>query len=494
MRLAALGLYHESNTFSPVPGDLDQFRRAGIARGPEIVRRYGSSHATMGGFLEAGEQPGVEVVPLLFARITPMGAMTTEAFEALSGEMQRLLARHGPWDGVLLAQHGAAVSEGLHDVDGEVAGRVRAVVGSDVPLGMAVDMHANVSVRMVEQSTVMVGYRTNPHVDARERGRECADLVVRAARGEITPVQAVCRPPLVIDILRQDTAQQPMAGLLAAADGVAARPGMLSVSVLQGFPYADVADMGMSFLAVHDGDVTAAGDAADHLAALAWERRHDLVGRAATPREALEVAARAPDGPVVLLDVGDHIGGGGPGDSTVLLDLALRLDVPRFVQTLYDPAAVRACRDAGVGATVTIRAGAHTDDRHGQPVRLVARVRTLSDGRFEEPRPRHGGFRFFDAGPCAVVETAGGQVVALTSERVPNTSLRQLHALGIDPTCMQVIVAKGVNAPRAAYEPIAAQIVAVDTPGVTSANLSRFTYRHRRRPLFPFEEPGPDWR
>jgi microcystin degradation protein MlrC len=139
---------------------------------------------------------------------------------------------------------------------------------------------------------------------------------------------------------------------------------------------------------------------------------------------------------------------------------------------------------------VSIAVGAKTDDRHGRPVRLDAQVRTLSHGRFEEAQPRHGGFRFFDAGPSAVLETAGGQVVVLTSERVQNTSLEQFHALGIAPERMQVIVAKGVNAPRAAFAPIATAIVLVDTPGVTSADLSRFTYRHRRRPLFPFEDPG----
>ena len=490
MRLAALGLYHESNTFSPIPGDLEQFTRAGIARGPEIIERYATSHATMGGFLEAGEQPGVEIVPLVFARITPMGTITADAFERIAGEMLRSLDRHGPWDGVLLAQHGAAVSEHHADADGEIVARVRRVVGPGTPIGLALDMHANVSPRMVEHATVTVAYRTNPHVDARERGRECADLIVRTARGEIAPVQALRTPPLVIDILRQDTGQQPMCDLLADADTAAARHGLLSTSVLEGFPYADVAEMGMSFIAVHDGDRADAEAVAGWLASRAWRRRAACVGRATAPRDALEAAAGAPAGPVVLMDVGDNIGGGGPGDSTVLLELALRSGVPRYLQTLYDPGAVRACWDAGAGAAVSIAVGAKTDDRHGRPVRLDAQVRTLSHGRFEEAQPRHGGFRFFDAGPSAVLETAGGQVVVLTSERVQNTSLEQFHALGIAPERMQVIVAKGVNAPRAAFAPIATAIVLVDTPGVTSADLSRFAYRHRRRPLFPFEDPG----
>jgi microcystin degradation protein MlrC len=493
MRLAALGLHHESNTFSPIPGDLDQFRRAGIAGGAQIVDRYATSHATMGGFLEAGEVPDVDVVPLLFAMITPMGTITAEAFERITGEMVQLLDEHGPWDGVLLAQHGAAVSEDHPDADGEITARVRQVVGPSTPVGMALDLHANVSQRMIDHTTVTVAYRTNPHIDARERARECAELIVRTVRGELDPVQALATPPVVIDILRQDTAQQPMRGLIDEADTVATLLGMLTTSILEGFPYADVAEMGMSVIAVHDGDQHAADAAARRLAARMWGCRREFIGHATPPLEALKAAAKAPAGPVVLMDVGDNIGGGGPADSTVLLEHALALDIPRYLQTLYDPKAVRACWAAGVGAAVTVRVGAKTDDQHGQPVRLSARVRTLSDGLFEEPEPRHGGFRFFDAGPTAVLETAGGQTIALTSERMANTSLQQLYALGIDPTRMQVIVAKGVNAPRAAYEPIASEIVLVDTPGVTSADLSRFTYHHRRQPLFPFEDPGDAW-
>jgi microcystin degradation protein MlrC len=492
MRLAALGLHHESNTFSPIRADLDQFRRAGVARGTDVVERYATSHATMSGFLEAAG-PDVDVVPLLFATLTPMGTITAEAFERITDEMLRLLQERGPWDGILLAQHGAAVSEEHPDADGEIAARVRRIVGPDTPIGMALDMHANVSQRMIDHTTVAVAYRTNPHVDARARARECANLIVRTVRGEIRPVQALAMSPLVINILQQDTSQQPMCGLLADADAAAARPGMLSTSVLEGFPYADVAEMGMSFLAVHDGDPSVARDAAWRLAARAWERRDSFVGQAASPVPALKAAAHAPAGPVVLMDVGDNIGGGGPADSTILLEHTLTLGIPHYLQTLYDPKAVRACWAAGAGATLAVRAGAKTDDRHGRPLRLSAHVRTLSDGRFEEPEPRHGGQRFFDAGPTAVLETAGEQTIVLTSERVPNTSLQQMHALGIDPTHMQVIVAKGVNAPRAAYSPIAAEIVLVDTPGVTSADLSRFTYHRRRRPLFPFEDPGAAW-
>jgi len=262
---------------------------------------------------------------------------------------------------------------------------------------------------------------------------------------------------------------------------------MLTASVIEGYPYADVADMGMAFLAVHDGDPAAARDAARWLAHRAWERRADFVGDAPSPTEALKAAAAAPRGPVVLMDVGDNIGGGSAADSTVLLAEARRLGIRSFLQTLYDPEAVARCVAAGVGADLTLRVGAKTDHLHGEPVEVTGHVRLISDGCFEEHRPIHGGGRYFNGGTTVVLETTDEHTLVLTSRRIGNTSIEQMYSLGIRPEEKKVVVAKGVVSPRPAYQPIAAEIILVNTPGVTTADLSFFTYQHRRRPLFPFE-------
>jgi microcystin degradation protein MlrC len=486
MRLATLGLSHETNTFARLPATYERFAADGILRGEEIVRAYAESHATLAGYLEAGTWPEVEVVPLLFTQTNPIGTITRDAFERIVGEMLNLLRDHGPWDGVLLALHGAAVSEQYPDVDGEIAARVRALVGPNVPIGLAIDMHANISAKMVDNVTATVVYRTNPHLDPRPRARECADIIVRTIRGEIHPVQALEMPPVAINIVKQFTGEEPMRSLVTDVDEALRRPGMLSASVAEGYPYADVAEMGMSFLTVHDGDVSVARQTAEWLASRAWKRRAEFVGDTPSPEEALRSAMAAP-GPVVLMDVGDNIGGGSPGDSTVLLAEAQRLGVRRYLQTLFDPEAVAACIAAGVGQTVSLRVGAKTDDMHGQPVEVAGRVRVISDGRFEEPTPTHGGFRFFDGGTTVVLDTIDQHTLVLTSRLVGNTSIQQMYATGVRPETYQVVVAKGVVSPRPAYEPIAAQIVLVNTPGVTTSDLSRFEYRRRRRPLYPFE-------
>jgi microcystin degradation protein MlrC len=487
MRLAALGMAHETNTFASAAADYAAFEESGILRGDEIVRDYAGSHATMAGFLQARETYGVDVVPLLFTFTDPTGTITADAFERICGEMLGMLRDQGPWDGVLLAQHGAAVSAEYPDMDGEVAARVRAIVGPGVPIGMAPDMHANLSQKMVDNTTAIVVYRTNPHLDPRPRALECADIIIRTIKGEIRPVQALEMPPVVINIVKQFTGEEPMLGLVRDCEAVIARPNMLSASVVEGYPYADVAEMGMSFLAISDGDEAAARDAARWMARRAWDKREQFVGDTPSPEAAIRAAMAAPRGPVVLMDVGDNIGGGSPADSTVLLETAMRLGARGFLQTLRDPQAVADCIAAGVGATISLEVGGKTDDRHGRPVAVTGTIRRISDGKFEEPTPIHGGFRFFNAGPTVVLETDDDLTLVLTTRLIGNTSLQQMYSVGVRPETKQIVVAKGVVSPRPAYAPIAAEVVLVNTPGVTTSDLSFFSYTRRRRPLFSFE-------
>jgi microcystin degradation protein MlrC len=487
MRLAMLGFYHETNTFSVRPTTYANFERSGVLRGEEIVAKHGSARSTVAGYLSLGSEPGVEIVPLYFTQAEPMGLIARDAFARICDDSLAMLREQGPWDGVLLVLHGAAVADGFPDADGEYAARARAIVGPDVPIGISLDLHGNATQRMIAQANVANFYRTNPHLDARERGRECAELIVRAVRGEIRPVMALEMPPLVVNIVKQFTGEEPMRGVYADIDAVMQRPGMLSASVVEGYPYADVEEMGMAFLTVHDGDPDAARDAARWMARRSWERRTEFVGDTPSPEEALRHAMNAPQGPIVLMDVGDNIGGGSSADSTILLETALRLGVRSYLQTLYDPEAVAACVAAGAGATVRLAVGAKTDALHGRPVTVTGRVRVIADGKFEETRPTHGGFRFYDGGTTVVLECPDDYTLVLTSERIGNTAIEQMYSVGVWPERKRVIVAKGVHSPRPAYTPIAAEVILVDTPGATSSDLSTFTYHARRTPLYPFE-------
>lgn len=488
MRVAILGFHHESNTFAPVAASLEQFETAGIVEGERLVADFAESHATLAGFIEvARAHDDITMRPLLYADLNPMGTITEEAFEVIVGRMLDQLRTQGPWHAVLLALHGAAVAAHIRDVDGEILERVRRVVGPGVIIGVTFDMHANISPRMVEIPDVVNTYMTNPHLDARERAVQCAELVVRTVRGEIAPVSAYAAPPLIVNILRQGTSDWPMSDLVRRALVAERLPGVLSVSVAEGFPYADVEEMGMAFVAVTDDDHDLAQAIADELATAAWALRADLQGDGVPIDEALRRASSSLAGPVVLLDVGDNVGGGSPADSTHVLAAAKRLGIGNLFHSLCDPAAVGECRAAGVGARVALEVGGKTDGLHGAAVAIVGTVAHLDDGRFEEPHATHGGKRFFDAGPRAVVRTDDGYTLLLTSRPMGNTSLQELRSAGIEPRDMHIIVAKGVQSPRGAYEPIAAEMIQLDSPGCTSAVVTGLPYAHRRRPMYPYE-------
>jgi microcystin degradation protein MlrC len=488
MRVATLGFHHESNTFAPVPASLEQFLASGPDEGDGLIAKYAGSQATLAGFIEAAAADAdVELVPLVYFDLNPMGAITTEALDIIIARLLTALDDGGPWDAILLALHGAAASEVHRDADGEVLERVRQLVGASVPIGITYDMHANVSARMVELATVVNIYMTNPHLDPRLRARQCADLIFRVVRGEIRPVMVIEKPPLAVNILRQGTSDSPMKELVALAAEAATRPGVLSVSIAEGFPYADVEEMGMAFLAVTDADAELAGEIARELARAAWEVRPELEGDGIAIDEALRHAAQSAAHPVVLLDVGDNVGAGSPGDSTHVLAAAQRLGVGGLFHSLCDPASVAACADAGVGATVELEVGGKTDDLHGNPVAIRGVVQMLDDGKFEDTGPTHGGFRFYDAGPRALVHTDDDHMVLLTSRPRGNTSRQELVSAGLDPLTQPIIVAKGVHSPRATYEPIAAEMIYLNTPGSTSADISALEYKYRPRPMFPYE-------
>jgi microcystin degradation protein MlrC len=515
MRIPVLGISHETNTFSTVPADYAAFEASGILRGAEIIDKFVDAQYTISGYHQAAEELGFELVPLMYAVTGPIGTITKDAYDRLTEEMFQMLRDGGPWDAVLISNHGAAVSEEFPDMDGEFCRAVREIVGPDMRIGITLDMHGNVSKPIVEHTDVCLVWRTNPHLDPKVRGRKTAELVVQAAKGEIDPVQWIEMPPMYVNIVKQFTGEEPMKSFVEDCVAANAIPGILDTSVAEGYPYSDVEEMGMSWVAIADGDLELAKSVAKDMAAKAWERRDELNVQVPSITEALDFAtanyvgprdlneadgvatdgtALAPpeddevrNGPIVLMDVGDNIGGGSSADSTHILAEAVERGISGFLQTLYDPASVDACVVAGIGATVTLDVGGKTDAMHGNPVRVTGIVRAITDGKYEELGASHGGFRFYDSGISVRLDTDGGQTLLLTSARAGNTVRAQMYHIGIIPERHRIVVAKGVVSPRPAYQPIAGKVILVNTPGVTTADMSTFTYHHRRVPLYPME-------
>lgn len=486
-RVGILALIQESNTFLPGATTLDHFRQELLLKGEEVRQQFSHAHHEVRGFFDGLAAAGMEAVPLFAARALPFGTIEPEAFNYLMQVMLDELKKAGRLDGLLVAPHGATVAKEYPDADGEWLTRVREVVGPDLPIIGTLDPHGNLSPEMVAATNALVAYRTNPHVDQEQRGLEAAELMVRTLKGEIQPVQAACYPPMAINIERQCTSESPCLELCNRFDEVRGREGVLGASLMFGFPYADVTEMGSSSLVVTNGQPELAQRLAEELGLEMWNLRHGLAGTFLTEKEAVAQAVQLP-GPVCMLDMGDNVGGGSPGDGTWIAWELIRTGVgPAFV-CINDPEAVRAAEATGVGNTSTFSIGGRTDELHGTPLVAQFKVEQLSDGRFKESEVRHGGFTEFDQGRTAILVSEQGLTVMVTSKRSLPFSLKQLTTFGLKPEQFQIIVAKGVNAPLAAYRSVCPSILRVNTRGVTMADMTQLPYQHRKKPLFPFEK------
>ena len=484
-RIALLGIYHESNTFVPQATTRADFEAGRYLTGQAMRDEYRHAHHEIGGMLEVMDREGIEVVPILYAAATPGGTITAEACDWLLSSLLDGLEEALPVDGCLVVPHGAAVSEEYPDLDGHWLSEVRKRVGESIPIVGTLDLHANVSERMVTATTALVTYRENPHLDMRQRGVEAASLLADCLKGRIDPVQALVQVPLAISIEQQSTGSDPCLSLYARADQLRREPTILSLSIQLGFPYADVGEMGASIIVVADGDRGKALETARILEAWMLDHRESFVGEKTGIQAALQRIDSA-ERPVLLLDMGDNVGGGGPANSLSILQALEDWRTHRYFVCLCDPEAVRIAEGCQPGQSFPLTIAGTVGD---QPAtcRIDVTLLRLTNGEFRENSPRHGGEVNFSMGRTAVVATAPGSVIMLTSRRVMPFSLQQLISHGIELASFDAIVAKGVNAPIAAYAPVCPTLIQVDTPGVTQADMTRFVYQHRRRPLFPFE-------
>ena len=491
--IAIGGIMHESNTFSDKPTDFAAFH---TSVGDEIVDVWTDTHHEMGGFIEGTAQNGYTLYPTLMASATPAGRVTDAAFNRLAEMLIQRLKTAPKSEGLLLALHGAMVVESHPDGDGELLRRLRVVLPEEFPIVVTLDHHANVSEQMADFSTALVIYKTNPHIDQRQRGLQAAALMHRILSEGVTPTQVLAKPPMLLNIRYQNTNAEPMRSILNAADELERRGDVLVANVAAGYPYADVHEAGPSFVVVTDDNEQLARREAGRLSEMLWHVRGQLTLDLPDAAAAVQQAANSDDSekhPVILVEMGDNIGGGSPGDSTIILAELLKQRASGFVVVLCDAESVRTCLQSGVGEEVALSVGGKTDTLHGEPIPIRGRVRLVHDGRFIETEPRHGGQKYHNQGLTAVVELAlphrnrepASTLVVLTSRRQTPFSLQQLLSLGIEPSAMRMIVVKAAIAYRAAYEPIAGEIIEVDTPGLTAVNPQHFTYRHLRMPIFP---------
>lgn len=488
-RIAIGGIIHETHTFAPERTDLDSFARQGVYTDDALIQHFTGSPTAIGGTLEGLSRAAYTALPLLYAAAMPAGIVTRAAYTTLVEDLLTRLANAGHIDGVLLMLHGAMVAEEQDDCEGEILERARAIVGPTTPLIATLDMHGNVSPAMVDATDALVAFDTNPHLDTFERGLEAAAILVRMLEDGLRPVQALQHPPLLLSALTTWTQQLPLRAVHARAQTWERDPRVVAISVMGGFAYADTPHSGMSVIVTTDGDRALAHTIAGDLATCAMDERQAAAYYGVAVDAAIQQALDVEAGPVILADIGDNIGGGSPGDGTILLHALIAAQAQGAVIVLADPEAVDAATRAGIGATVELLVGGKADHMHGDPVALTGTVERLTDGNFTTAGTDHFAQiygRTVAMGRCAVVVSDGVRLL-LTERKTPPGDLMQLRSQGIIPEEQRIIVVKSAVAFRGAYEPIAKAIIEVDTPGLCTADLRRFTYRKLPRPIFPLD-------
>jgi microcystin degradation protein MlrC len=501
MRIGVVGLSHETNTFAAEQNDSVDCASIQVGEG---VLANAHPRGFVGGFIEGTQGSGVELVPTVSIGFAHGGLVSAPLFEHCRDLIVEKLREVQPLDGVYFALHGAMVAEAPYtDAEGCLVREARGVLG-DIPMVATYDFHAIMSDEEMA-SVVPFPNNTNPHIDGYERGLEAAGCLLKMLAGEIAPVTRRVFVPIIGPNIGQSTWSQipeEERGLLLydlnlRREELEKTPGIIDITILGGYGYADTPDTGMCIVATADGDAELAERMARQLAGELWRRREQLI----TVRpvygidDGVKEAMSRQEKPVLLVDLGDDPGSACPADSPAVLESLLRLGARDCAVTIRDPQVVAAGLRAGVGATLTMSVGATADRRFYQPVEVSGKVRLIDDGRYMILGPTHGGwgrevspeaFREANVGPRVVLRL-GDKIDVIFSQRRTGKERDFFKSTGIILEEKQIIVVKSNQAHRASFDPVVASTIELDTPGVSTVNYESLPFRYLPRPIWPVD-------
>ncbi len=485
MRVAIGGVSHETNTFCRGTTTIDAFKERAWAVGPQIIENNRGVHNYIGGIIDAAERLGIELAPTFYASATPSATIAGETFAELRSNLLDGLRNAGEFDAVCLSLHGAGVAEGIDDIEGALIQDVRELVGDDTPIVVTLDLHGNMTKQMVDHADALLGVNLYPHTDSYDRGVEAIELLPNLVAGKVKPVMHLTTIPMVIP--STTTNLSPAKDVNELCWEIEKRPGVLDCTFYHGFAPADIPRVGISVLAIADGDPDLARQVSEEVARHIWEIREQFRVSPTPPAEAFRQALATEGRPVIINEKADNPGGGGPGDGTHLLRAMIETDLQETCfGFIYDPETAAQAHEAGVGATIEIRLGGKTEDLHGEPIVAQAYVKALTDGQFIQQSPMGRGGRV-NLGKMARL-VIGGIDVLVSSIRTQTLDAEVFLLHGIDVTRYKIVAIKSSNHFRAGFEPIAHAIIRADTPGLVSADLTTFSYERLQRPIWPLDE------
>lgn len=504
MRIVIARMEHETNTFSPMPTPLIAFgagNGVGPAFGADARAAMTGARVTMAGMLAVAARRDCEIVTPLAAMAYPSGPVHAKAYERMAASILDAVA--SGCDAILLDLHGAMVAEPNRfgsgaDGEGDLLAAIRRIAPR-TPLAVGLDLHGNLSRRMIDLADIVVGYKTYPHIDMFETGEHTARLLFDMLDGRIRPVMGFAQAPVLAQTLMMNTNLGAMREALAGAHWREQDPGILACSVFGGFPQADTRDAGMSVVVVADAKRPGARALAERTARWGADflqsRRAEFVFAETPLHESIAAAARAGQTgagrPVILLDHGDNCMSGGTCDTVDVPRAALEAGLDGIVVgPTRDPEAVAAMLQAGVGAQVTLDIGGKTPMpaigiERPRPLRLSGTVRAISSGEYVVSGPIFTG-QTLHMGRTAVLDTGRIKVV-VTSELQEPLDLACFTSVGVDPLEAKFLVLKSRMYFRPVFEPLAAAVIPCASAGVTSSDNAIFRFKNVRRPIYPLD-------
>ncbi|SFP24009.1 Microcystin degradation protein MlrC, contains DUF1485 domain [Variovorax sp. PDC80] len=489
MKVLIARLNHETNTFSPVPTPLAAFGPDGPTFGAQAYRDNKGMRTAMSAFIDLAEAAGAELVTPVSASANPSGPVDARAYDALT---QRIVDAAPGCDAILLDLHGAMVAHNSADGEGDLLVRLRAAAPG-VPIGVALDLHANVTPAMVENADVIVGFKTYPHVDMYETGEHAGRLLFDLLAGRGRPAMRWHSLPLMAHTLRSASYTGAMQRAIDAARAAEASGESLAVSILAGFSLSDIDAPCMSVIVVDAQSGERAQATADRIAAQMWREREAFVYDSEPLADSIARAKQLAEGaerPVLLLDHGDNCMSGGSCDTMDVLQEALVQGLEGIgVGPLCDPEAVAELVAAGEGARATVALGNKVSlagiGRENAPVRLTGTVRSICDGEYVITGPTYTGQRA-SMGRTVLFDIGAARIVVTERTQEP-WDIGVFECAGLDPRRERFLLLKSRMYCRPVFEPLAAALVECDSRGVTSSDYGLFPFGKVRRPVFPLD-------
>ncbi|HEY2707229.1 MAG TPA: M81 family metallopeptidase [Caulobacteraceae bacterium] len=480
-------MMHETNTFSPLPTPIESFARRGALGGPVAIAEAEGTNTPLGGFLDVVRGAGAEFVVPVAGNAYPSGLVANAAFEQMTAAIAEAVA--AGCDGVMLALHGAMVTQTYDDGEGELLNRLRRIA-PDLPIAVALDFHTQMTEAMARGADVITGYRTYPHIDMAETSRRAGRTLLRALAGEVAPKVVWDSRPIMSSTLVHTPSREPMQSLMAMAAEAEGSGAVLNASVFGGFPQADIPHLALSAVVVCDGKTAEGELLLARILDRAWEQREGFLFHPEPLSVQVARAKTLDGGPIVLADHGDNTASGGTQDVMSVIEEAIRQELDdACAGPVCDPDCVAQMIAAGVGATVTLELGGKVDmpamGLMAKPLAVTGQVRCITDGVFKVTGPMATGSTI-RMGRTAVLDT-GRMLIVVSEQRSEPFDLGVFTHCGIDPRTKRYVLIKSRQHFRAGFEPIARHIVMCDGDGCTASDLTLFDYKNIRRPLYPFD-------